>query len=273
MNLGIRDLYDKILTFEGEGLYEKVLKIWVTENNYRNYLSSTFDKLQPDKEIDLSKEEIWELYALTRVLDTLTLRFQTNNKADGSDWLGPELTLSEYIAFIDLIGLEAKTPKTFHTFDCEIIEALEGENDFHIIECCFPTIKSKNLILKRAGVKILLNPQNYNLTLINKATIYWTYRRKNRYYQDLSLGWGSNSQWRTELRLDIETKDSFIYNQKGEFDLNNVTPELLNELSQQNLELKEAIELTKFRHFISSTKEDGDLFPYDFKYEEMKNHA
>ncbi len=273
MNLSIRDLYNKIFDFEGEGLYENVLKTWVTENNYRNYISNTFDKFQADKKFDLPQKDNWELNALTRVLDILTLRFQPNNKADGSAWLGPELTLSEFIAFIDLIGLEAKTPKTFDTFDCEIIEAQEGENDFYISEYCFPTIKLQNLIIKRAGVKILLNPQNYNLTLINKASIYWTYRRKNRKYLDLSQGWGSNSQWRTDFRIDIETNDSFIFNLNGKFDLCNLTQELTEELNQQNLELQEAIELTKFRHFIKSTKDDTDLFPYDFKYEEKKNYA
>lgn len=249
------------------------MKTWVTENNYRNYLSNTFDKFQADKNFDLPQDGIWELYALTRVIDILTLPFQTNNKADGSEWLGPKLSIRDYIAFNNLIGLETVTPKLFNTFDCEIIEAQEGEIDFEITECFFPAIKFKNLIIKRAGVKISLNPHNYNLDLTNNSSIYWTYRRKNRKCLDLSQGWGSNSQWRTDLRLDIETKDSFIYNLKGKFDLNNLTAELLEELSQQNLEIQEAIELTKYRHFIKSIKDDSDLFPYDFKYEEKKNHA
>ena len=75
------------------------------------------------------------------------------------------------------------------------------------------------------------------------------------------------------MRVDIETDDSFIYNQKGKIDLNNPTPEHLAELSEQNLDLEEAIEVTKFRHFVNSTKDDTDLFPYDFKYGENKNHA
>jgi len=31
-----------------------------------------------------------------------------------------------------------------------------------------------------------------------------------------SQGWGNNSKWRTDLRPDIETEDSFINNQKRE---------------------------------------------------------
>ncbi len=179
----------------------------------------------------------------------------------------------EYIEFNKLIGLDIETPKLFDTFTCEIIEAQNGENDFQVIQCLFPAIKLKNIIIKRAGVKILLSADKYDLTLINDATIYWTFRRKNRKYLDLSHGWGSNSQWRTNLRLDIETDSSFIYNHKGKFNLTNLTPEILEELSQQNLEIQDAIELTKYRHFIKSKKDDNDLFPYEFRYEEKKNHA
>ena len=272
MEISIRDLYFKILGFEGKKLYESVLKNWVFDNEYSNYLSNISNKLQIDK-TNLSQEDIWELYALTRVLDILTLQFQTNNNADGSDWLGSQLSISEYIEFATLIGLDITTPKLFNTFDCEIIEIQAGKIDFQISECFFPAVKLKNLMIKRAGMRISLNPANYNLTLINNASIYWTFRRKNRKYLDLSQSWGSNSQWRTDLRLDIETNNSFIYNQKGKFDLNNLTTELIEELSQQNLEIQEAIELTKFRHFIKSTKDDTDLFPYDFKYEEKKNHT
>ncbi|MBX3163105.1 MAG: hypothetical protein KF900_01380 [Bacteroidetes bacterium] len=272
MKPNIRDLYFKVLDFEDEQLYELVLKNWIIENGYKNYLSDISNKLQTDK-IHLSQEDIWELYALTCVLDILTLRFQPDNKADGSEWSGSKLSISEYVEFNNLIGLNTITPTSFGTFDCEILEAHTGENDFQINECLFPAVKLKNLMLKRAGVKISLNPQNYNLSLINNASIYWTFRRKNRKYFDLSQGWGSDSQWRTDLRLDIETDNSFIYNYNGKLNLNNITAEQLHEIKEQGLEVEEAIELTKYRHFISSTKNGLDLFPYHFKYEEKKNHA
>ncbi|XZF16557.1 hypothetical protein ACTHGU_10480 [Chitinophagaceae bacterium MMS25-I14] len=266
MNLGMQDLYNKLLSDSGENVYERILKTWVEENDYKTYLAG----LQVGTVPDLAKEDIWELYALTRVLDMLTLRFQPDNKADGSDWPGLELSLAEYIAFNNLIGLNTEVPRSFNTFDCEIIEAREGEIDFHIDTYLFPIVRLKNLIIKRAGVNISLNPHNYNLTIINNTTIYWAHRRKNRKYEDLSHGWGHNSQWRTDLRLDIETYDSFIYNLNGKFDLNNVTPELSAELNTENLSIQEAIELVKFRHFIMSTKENGGLFPYNFKYKEPK---
>ena len=267
MEISIRDLYDKIFDFEGESIFESVLKPWVVENKYKTYLSMLSDKLQANQ-TNLSQEDLWELYALNRVLDILTLGFQPNNRADGSDWSGTDITLAEYNTFNKLIGLETNIPELFHPFDCEIMEAQAGEKDFQIIEHFFPAVKLKNLMIKRAGVKISLNPQLFDLRQINTASIYWTYRRKNRKYLDQSQGWGSNSQWRTDLRLDMETTDHFIYNVQGDFNLTEATSDQQYELN--DLELREAIELTRLRHLIQSKKDDTDLYPYNFRYEEKK---
>ncbi|MCS4300011.1 MULTISPECIES: hypothetical protein [Acinetobacter] len=282
MALSIKDLYFKILDFEkflyfetildfkAEDFFESVIKKWIVENDYKNYISNISNKISGRKN-ELLQEDIWELYALSRVLDLLTLPFQTDNDADDSDWKGPRITVAEYIEFNNLLGLEITTPFSFKPFNCEIIEAQIGMNDFEIIECNFPAVKLNNLMIKKAGVKILLNPDKFNLNLINKASIYWAFRRKNRKYFDLSQGWGSNSQWRTDLRLDIETENSYIYNVTGKFNLNSPTIELMEELNQQDLELNEAVELTVFRHFMKCTKDDSDLFPYYFRFEEQKS--
>lgn len=274
MALSIKDLYFKILDFEtilefkAEDFFESVIKKWIIENDYKNYISNISSKINSRKN-ELSQEDIWELYALSRVLDLMTLSFQTDN--DDSDWKGPRIKVAEYIAFNNILGLEVTTPYSFKPFNCEIIEAQIGENDFEIIECNFPAVKLSNLMIKKAGVKISLNPDKFNLNLINNASIYWAFRRKNRKHFDLSQGWGSNSQWRTDLRLDIETENSYIYNLIGKFNLNSPTIELMEELNQQGLELNEAVELTIFRHFIKCTKDDSDLFPYYFRFEEQKS--
>jgi len=268
MELSIRDLYFKIIEFEGDKLYESVLQNWVYKNKYQLYLSSISNNLLPGKH-QLLQEEIWELYALSRVLDILTLRFQPNNNVDESNWTGLNLSSFEYITFCKLIGLQTSIPKSFHDFDCEILEARSGENNFQIDECFFPAVKLKNLVIKRAGLRVFLNDQSFDLNLVNNSKIYWTSRRKNRKYHDLSIGWGSNSQWRTDFRLDIETEESFIYNYDGKLNLNNSKIEHINQFDN-DLSVEEAIEITKTRHFIRSKKEDSDLFPYDFRYDEEK---
>ena len=261
-----RDLYDKILEFEDEAIFERLIKPWIAENNYANQLKDIFEKLAvSDQDPELS----WELYALSRVLDTLTLRLQPDNAADG-DWPGPPVTLPEYTELIALLGLEAITPQSFDAFHCEIMEVRPGTENFKLTECFFPAVKLGGFLIKRAGVSLLISPDTYDPDRINSAIIYWAYRRKNRKYKDLSQGWGGNSQWTTGLRLDSETTGSFAYNPTGKFDLNNPTREVMNELKEQQLEISEAIELVKFRHFITSPGDDTDLFPYDFRYEEQK---
>ena len=267
-----RDLHDKILAFEGDGLFERILRPWIQDNKYNEYNFGISDKAGDTRiEIDASPDDLCELYALTRVLDLLTLRFQPDNKADGSEWKGPEIDLQEYKKFCGQIGLEVLYPDSFNTFNCEIIQAIEGEGTLQIIECFYPAVKRKNIMIKRAGIKIALDPTTFNIERVNTVPIYWAYRRKNRPYFDLSQGWGNNSQWNTQMRVDIETDGSFIYNQNGKLDLTNITPQVLNELKEQRLELYEAIELAKYRHFFTSNNSDKDLFPYDFRYAERKD--
>jgi hypothetical protein len=242
-----------------------------------NSLDSNFNlsggEPRPVASAEGSDEDNWELYALSRILDILTLRFQPNKNADGSEWPGPEISLNEYIEFIKILGLEIVYPEIYNAFYCEILEAKEGKNYFEINDYLFPGIKLKNLVIKRSGTIININPTDYDLDLINNARIFWTYRRKNREYDDLSHDWGTNSQWRTTFRLDIETDNSFIYNLQGEDDLNNLSDETLKELKEQNLTIDEAIELLVNRHFISCTKDSNDVYPYDFKYTENKNRG
>ena len=258
--MGFRQLYHEIMEYKGNNFFTDVLKTW--ESNNRNYL-------KPIVNYDnLSNEDNWEFYALSRVLDILTLRFQPNKNVGNFDWDGPNISLDEYIEFVKLLGFEINYPSNFSPFDCEIIETKRGKNNFDIMEYLFPSIRLKGLMVKRAGVIISNSPDNYDLNLINNAKIFWSYRRKNRKHEDLSHGWGSNSQWRTDFRFDVETENLFIYNIKGKYNLNNIDKEVLNELNEQNLELNEIIELLVNRQFVKCAKNEEDIFPYDFKYSE-----
>lgn len=266
-----RDLYHKIYRYNGDNLLEEILLRWVEENNYRDFLLAARSQLVNEEVF--TREVSWELYALSRVLDVLTLRFQPDNHKDGSSWSGPRLNIHEYGAFVEKIGGTVMKPRPYHPFYHEITEAMENKDDFHVITVASPTILLENMILKKGGVIVGLNPGNYDISFVNNATLYWAYRRKNREFRDLSNGWGHNSQWRTAFRCDLETEDAFIYNFSGKYLLNLPGEDLKKELKTQGLKLEEAIELTKYRHFISAGKDDKDLFPYDFRYEEKKSLA
>lgn len=269
MNLSARDLYNRILDYAGGNILNELLIYWVEDNDYRDYLTQSSAQLSNNiNEIPI--EISWELYALSRVLDILTLRFQPNNSADSSDWLGPQISVSDYVYFAENLGLKVIEKNTYHPFYWEIFEAIEGKSDFQIVDHYFPPLMLENLLIKRGGVKITLNPANFNLEKANTSTIYWTFRRKNRNYQDLSHGWGSNSQWRTSFRFDFETDDSYLYNIEGEIDLNKPKESDLRFLREDNLSLQEAIEVTVNRHSIICEKDETEIFPYEFRFSEKK---
>lgn len=269
MNSDSRDLYNQILDYEGQNILDELLIEWVEDNGYRDYLTQSSTQLSNNiSEIPI--EISWELYAFSRVLDVLTLGFQPNNQADGSNWLGPQISVSDYMDFVNILGLTVAKTNTYHPFYWEIFEAIEGESNFQIVETYFPPLMLENLLIKRGGVKITLNPANFNLDIVNNSTIYWTYRRKNRNQQDLSHGWGSNSQWRTSFRFDFELNDSYLYNSEGDINLNIPKESDLKFLKEYNLSLQEAIEITVNRHSITSRKDETELFPYKFRFSENK---
>lgn len=273
MDLGIRDLYEKVLDYEGENIFSEILNLWVEDNNYEDYLNQLSKIISNDSCPNFPIEDSWELYALSRVLDILTLIFQPNKKADGSAWLGPELTLAEYIKFIERLGLKVIDLAEYTPFYYEIFQAVTGGVNFQISETIFPPVMLKNLLIKRGGVIVTVNPMNFDFDVINNSTIYWAFRRKNRKYADLSHGWGSNSQWRTSFRFDFDQGSYYLYNSEGKIDLNSPNPRVIDQLNEYNLSLNEAVEITVNRHFITSKKPDADLFPYDYKYLEKKNYS
>ena len=271
MKLSIRNLYEEILEFKGENIFDELLMPWISKSNYSEFLDSVKLNFSQPIEVKPSNEMSWELYGLLRVFDILTLSFQVDNKKDGSDWTGPRISLKEYEHVVTSLGCQIIAPNSFDSFHCEIIEARENESNYELIETLFPAVVLGDLLIKKAGVIAGFNSNDYDLTRINNSKIYWAFRRKNRAYHDLSHGWGHNSQWRTEFRFDVETEDSFIYNLYGDKNLLELNEDLEAELDEQNLSLEEAIELTKNRHFICVEKDDEDLFPYCFKYVEQKN--
>ena len=269
----MRDLYGKILSYEGQHIFSDVLSLWIEDNNYKTYLNQLSGVISNNSSQNFSLEDSWELYALSRVLDTLTLKFQPNKKADGSAWLGPELTLAEYIKFIEALELKVVDSPDYAPFYYEIFEAVAGEVNFQTLEIIFPPVMLKNLLIKRGGAIITLNPISFDLDIVNNSTIYWAFRRKNRKYADLSHGWGSNSQWRTSFRFDFDQGEYYLYNSEGKTDLNSPSQKDVERLNEYNLSLNEGVEITVNRHFITSKKPDTDLFPYNYKYLEKKNRS
>ena len=99
-----RRLWESILTYDQVSPYWEILVPWVEVNaGERDWLSSVASRPgSPIPHLDL--EEPWRLYALGRVNQELLVRFQ-RGRADGTDWPGPPLSLDEYVAFAESLGL------------------------------------------------------------------------------------------------------------------------------------------------------------------------
>jgi hypothetical protein len=262
----MRDLFDKINAYTRDDLYHEVLLPWITHHRYHLVIAQMAEFIGDGQLIaPLPVDMSWRLYALSRVLDCLTLGFQPAAANDDFPYR-PVLSRQQYMAFAEAMGLTLREPTCFHPFYCEILAAECGEKPFAIVDSRYPALMLGSLLIHRGGVTVTLPPSQYNLDLVNRAELYWAYCRRHRTAHDLSHGWGSNSQWRTGFRLDFACATGFLYNAEGKIDLTPTGQSVPSNMPLDDMSLAEARELTVYRHFIHCTKPDGDLFPYDFRY-------
>jgi hypothetical protein len=257
-----RQLFETIHAENSRPMYRSVLAPWVDVNgSERDWLLSFACRTgspAPPAEV----EDLWRLYALARVNETLLLRFQ-RGRADGNDWPGPDVALDEYLRFFESLGLTIVEASSFSPFYHEIVEVQETEDEEQPV-CVRATVWSclmlGNMIFSRAGVRVSGGRRVIHKEVAESSTLYWAYRRKNRPHQDLSHGWGSNSQWRTRFRRDDRIGREFYYNVDGKHDLGAPESEAKD---RDGLAREERIELLTNRCFVKTTKAHADLWPYD----------
>ena len=257
-----RDLHDSLVTYHGSSLYRDVLAPWVEANaNERSWLRS-FASRRGSPVPAVEPEDLWRLYALSRVNEILLLRFQ-HGKADGSHGPDPSVSQHDYVAFAEALGLAVARSPSFSPFYHEIVEVERADDDrqpVSLLGYFWPCLMLGDMLFSRAGVRVCGGSKHISKDVAESSTLYWAYRRKNRPYQDLSHGWGSNSQWRTAFRRDYRVGQELYYNVDGKHNLGVLesTPEDRDDLSRE-----ERIELLTNRCFILATKSHGDLWPYD----------
>jgi hypothetical protein len=105
----------------------------------------------------------------------------------------------------------------------------------------------------RAGVRIRCHPSVARKEHAETTLLCFSYRRHRRRAADLSLGWGSNSQWRTAFRRDYLDGDRFRFNVDGEIDIGGSEPRLLAGMADFNTDIAIAArrELLVNRCFVS----------------------
>ncbi len=261
-----RELFDEILKYERQSLFKDVLNPWsgnaqstITEfGRFRTF--SHYDRFDEPARIAL-----WNLYGLSRVNDLLLMSFQIENEATRpSAVLKPD----EYATFFSQNGFTIIESDRFSPFHHEIVRVQQSHDDdepVRVVGHLWPGLVLGDMLFSRSGVEVTGGRKHVVKEIAEQSTLYFSYRRQHRKTKDLSMGWGSNSQWRTNHRRDYLSDGMWIYNADGKNLLNAQT---ISEPDEEGLTLEERVELCRNRCFIVTSKQDQDLWPFDDRLEE-----
>ncbi len=214
----------------------------------------------------LASEDLWTLYAFSRVNDALRMDFQPFRAASGAPeswrkWLG--LHVDDYRDFVERCGLNARPPtSTFTPFFHEIVTVEQSVNVSDPISLAgelWPTVMAGSLLISRAGACITAGRAHIVREVAENSTLYWSHLRRNRRCADLSAGWGSNSQWTTSFRRDYLASSLIHLNVDAPDDIDRS-----EDKGGAGLTKRERIELLVHRCLVTeSMSDDEDLWPYD----------
>jgi hypothetical protein len=260
--LHFRALFDAIEYYEGYALRKDVLDPWLAEHGgpARRWLGA-FANRSGSPIPPASIEELWALYAFSRANDTLLLTFQSAAESTGR---ASDLSLGDYADFMTALGFQNLRETEFSPFFHEIVtveQAAEADATITVAREYWPALMLGDMMFSRGGVAVNGGPRRVRKDIAETSTMYWAFRRRNRRRHDLSLGWGSNSQWRTEFRRDYRVGRSFHFNVDRKNDLSTSAGE------HDGLDRAACLELLLHRCFVTMPDPREYCFPYDDAYQ------
>lgn len=260
-----RALYDEILAYKRHTLFHDVLMPWTERARVAVRAMARFrTPVVYDPKDEEAQASMWNLYALGRVNDLLLMSFQSVN----GDLKLATISDYEYRSFFTSIGFTLTDVRSFDPLHHEVVRVEQSSDDnepVQIYEQLWPELMLGQMIFSRAGVSVLAGRSHIIKEVAEQSTLYFSFRRANRKTSDLSKGWGSNSQWRTDFRRDYQAGNTRIYNVDG---INQLKANGSSSTDKDGLTAGERIEHCKFRCFVVTPKPDQDLWPLDDRYEE-----
>jgi hypothetical protein len=251
------ELYGKILSYGGQALFSDVVVPWLeSAREEKTWLPDLARRASPENAME--QEENWRLYALSRIVDLLSVGATPGVAAGASGWSIATLTIGEFRTAMEELGLEAIHAPSFHPFFHEVtsVEQAPDPSAPPVVSSeVWPGYRIGRLLLCRARSRVVAGRDHLVKEVAETSCMYWAFARHNRPRSDLSVGWGSNSQWRTSFRLDYEVAGTYFFNHGGKG---------LLERDDDVLEQDEKLELLRHRCFVRCTKDDSDFWPYDW---------
>lgn len=257
----IRELYNDLIR-EGNNrilFVEAPERVAKELRRYAPYLKEDLDNLAAwglkESTSPSADDALIYLFALSRVADLLVTAIQGGMPTD------------PFIEFLEFLGFSQIDRGEFHPFFHEIVKVHQSEGSsapIAIDDMLWPGFMFGGLMFLRSGVTIRSGSDHVNKAIAEKSTLYWHHRRKHRRTEDLSLGWGHNSQWSTEYRRDYELSDRYVFN----IDQIDRTPAGFD--VGDDLTKEEVVELVRNRCFVQTDKPHQGRFPYDEFFIEPK---
>jgi hypothetical protein len=252
-----RHLYDAMLEYEGGALFDDVLAPWLRgQDGERGWLNALRGrKGTPVPRVE--PEESWRLYALSRIVQLLQLSFAPRTLEEG--WSVAPVSRDEFARFMDGLGLQAVERAGFHPFYHEIVtvdQAPDEDAAPEIVEVLWPGYSLGPLLISRGGVRVRAGRRHVVKEIAERSTLYWAFARNNRRTEDLSNGWGGNSQWRTGFRRDYALDGALHSN----VDAQDPGPGAGIDLTET-----ERAELLRHRCFVTCPRPSDDLWPYGLR--------
>lgn len=263
-----RALYDDIYDYDGTALFDHLVKPWLRANESERTWLEEMARRRGEPLPAVTIEESWRLYALSRIVNLLQLGLEPAPAAGGENH-GPTIepvSRGEYAEFMETLGMRKIERREFHPFFHEVV-TVEQEADprtaARITHEYWPGYMLGPLLITRAGCGVAAGPAVMRKELAERSALYWTLTRRNRPTEELSHGWGSNSQWRTEFRLDYLFGRRLCYNAGAP-----ARPNVNRGERDEELTPSEKLELLRFRCFVTCGKRDTDRWPYDDTHQE-----
>ena len=254
-------LASRLLDYDGQDVFGDVLIPWLeTHPGAVAWLTSLRER-GSSAVPTVQSEDLWYLYALSRVCEMLMLSLETTEpKARSVGHLA--LSMRQFEDFFCRLGIDTMHPKVYTPFHHEIVATFPASAPCQVPQILawhWPGLVLGTLMILRGGVTLSAGAEVLAPGIADTSTLYWAYHRNSRPTHDLAHGWGSNSHWRTAFRRDHHFGENYHFNVDGKCDLTSVDPGTLDETG---LSRTDRIELLINRSFVTIPREHTGLFPY-----------
>jgi hypothetical protein len=258
--LPYRQLHDEMLDYDADALFDDVLAPWLRGQDGERRWLDALRAVSGNPVPAMREEESWRLYALSRIVQILELSFGPRTLEEG--WSVAPVSRDEFARFMDALGLQAVERAGFHPFYHEIVtvdQAPDEDAAPELAKVLWPGYTLGPLLISRGGVRVRAGRRHVVKEIAEGSTLYWAYARNNRRTEDLSSGWGGNSQWRTGFRRDYALDGALHYN---------VDARDPGHGAGIDFSEAERAELLRHRCFVTCTRPSDDLWPYGLRLTE-----